>query len=111
MTRRRPPRPSPAKDWRAVAAERPQRVIPLPIHTGPATVDERAGAFPPAGDVPAPGQSDLPERADEPVLLTRDDTGTAIVLAGGRWYRTADEVRRFAARLLEAADALEGRAS
>ena len=105
MKRRRPPRPSPAKDWRAVAADRPQRVIPLPIRTGPATAAERA---------PDPSLDAVRDRDVDAVVIRvrrRDDgTGYVLVVASAAFDRPAD-VRAVAGRLAAAADALEGAGS
>ena len=89
MTRRRPPRPSPAKDWRAVAEPRPQRRLPLPV------VDDTAP----------------PDALADVELVVRRLAG------GGRCLRVridvvlvdAAVVRRLAERLGRAADALEHR--
>ena len=90
---RRTPKPRAGLDWRAIAAPRPQRRLALPAPVEADTVAEAA----PAGDAD-----------DVELRLQRDDAGLRLVLTGAAVWRSADAVRRFAARLLEGADALEG---
>ena len=88
MSARRSPRPGPGKDFRAVAADRPQRRLPLPV------IDDRAD----------------PDALADVELVVRRRAG------GGRSLRVrvdavlvdAAVVRRLAERLGRAADALEG---
>ena len=91
MTRRRPPRPSPAKDWRSIAEPRPQRRLPLPV------VDDRA---------------DPDALADVELRVRRGPGGARFVVLAAR-VTLADPavVRALAERLHAAARALEGTSS
>ena len=90
MTRRRPPRPSPGKDWRAIAEPRPQRRLPLPV------VDDRAG----------------PDAlADVELRVRRGPDGGRYVLLRARVSLTDPAVvRALADRLTAAARSLEAHA-
>lgn len=92
MTYRRPPKPSPARDFRALAADRPQRALPLPVLTSADTV-------PDAVLEPMPDDLDL--------RLRTDAVGRFLTLSGSTVFRRADEARDFAARVLAGARAME----
>ena len=89
---RRQPKPSPARDFRALAELPPQRPLTLPT-----AVDE-----PPAEEIP-----------DEVELRVRRDADGrlyALLMAAAR-ITDSSSLRRLAQRLHDAADALDGGAS
>ena len=93
---RRTPKPGPGRDWRAVAAPRPQRRLALPE---PVEADTVADATPSS------------DADDVELRLQRDDAGARVTLVAATTYRAGDELRRLAERLHRAADALDGGAS
>ena len=90
VTRRRQPTPGPGRDFRALAAERPQQRLVLP-------------------PAPEPVEPPEPEAGDVELRLRHDAvTGSRVTLVAALTFTEGDELRRLAERLQHAADALDG---
>jgi len=93
VTRRRPPKPGPGRDFRALADIPPQRGLPLPAAE--------------------PVNADTGDATDDVELRVRraPDGSLYALLTAAVTLRDAATVRRLAKRLHDAADALDGGAS